>query len=99
MEFCGWRPEEIFVFFEQRFRTAVERLIRGAQETGKPLREMTEDLALTRFEEVKRRTEQPSAAGRCFSAGLALYQAEWIPVRLVRWLSRGYFNERMPYPV
>jgi len=95
MEFCGWRPEEIFVFFEQRFRTAVERLIRGALETGKPLRDMAEDVALRRFDEVKRRAEQPSAAWRCFSAGVALYRARWIPARLVRSLSIGYFNDRI----
>lgn len=87
---------EIFVFFEQRFRTAVERLIRGALEAGKPLREMAEDAALTRFDEVKRRTEQPSPAGRCFSAGIALYRAGWVPAGLVRRLSKGYFNDRVP---
>jgi hypothetical protein len=84
------------VFFEQRFRTAVERFIRGALETGKPLRDMAEDVALTRFDEVKRRAEQPSAAGRCFSAGIALYQAGWVSARLMRPLSKRYFNDRVP---
>jgi glutamate dehydrogenase (NAD(P)+) len=96
MEFCGWRPEEILLFLEQRFRTAVERLIRGSLEAGKPLREMAEDAALTRFDEVKRRTEQPSSAGRCFSAGIAVYRAGWVPARLMRRLSKGYFNDRVP---
>jgi glutamate dehydrogenase (NAD(P)+) len=96
MDFCGWRPKEILVLLEHRFRSAVERLIRGALETGKPLREMAEDVALTRFHEVKRRAEQPSAGGRCFSAGIALYRAGWVPARLVRRLSKGYFNDRVP---
>jgi glutamate dehydrogenase (NAD(P)+) len=96
MEFCGWRPEEIFVFYERRFRPAVERLIRGALEAGKPLREMAEELALARFAAVKRRAEQPSAAGRCFSAGIALYRAGWVPARLMHALSKGYFNDRVP---
>jgi len=96
MQFCGWRPAEIFAFFGQLFRPAVERLIRAALEAGKPPREMAEDLALRRFDEVKRRAEQPSLAGRCFSAGVALYRAGWVPARLVRTLSRGYFSDRVP---
>jgi hypothetical protein len=60
------------------------------------LREMAEDVALTRFDEVKRRAEQPSAAGRGFSAGIALYRAGWVPARLMRPLSKGYFNDRVP---
>jgi glutamate dehydrogenase (NAD(P)+) len=96
MEFCGWRPREIFAFLEQRFRTRVERMIHRALETGKPLREMAEDAALARFHEVKRKTEQPSLAGRCFSAGIALYRAGWVPARLVRRLSKGYFSDRVP---
>jgi len=99
MQFSGWRQEEILLFLERRFRAAVERLIRAALEAGRPLRDMAEDLALRRFDEVKRRTEQPSAAWRCFNAGVALYRAEWVPARLVRWLSKGYFNDRVPYPV
>jgi len=95
MEFCGWRPEEIHVFYERRFRAAVERLIRGALEAGKPLREMAEDVALTRFDQAKRRAEHPSAAGRCFSAGIALYRAGWVPAGLMRPLSKGYFNSRL----
>jgi glutamate dehydrogenase (NAD(P)+) len=96
MEFCGWRPEEIFVFFERRFRPAVERLIRGALGPGKPLRELAEELALTRFDAVKRRAEQPSVTGRCFSAGIDLYRAGWVPARLMQALSKGYFNDRVP---
>jgi glutamate dehydrogenase (NAD(P)+) len=96
MEFCGWRPQEIFAFFEQRFRTGVERMIRSALQTGKTLREMAEDMALARFHEVKRRAEQPSLAGRCFSAGTAFYRTGWVPPRLTRRLSKGYFNHRVP---
>jgi glutamate dehydrogenase (NAD(P)+) len=94
MQFCGWRREEILLFLARRFRPAVERLIRSALEAGRPLRDMTEDVALRRFDEVKRRTEQPSAASRCFSAGVAFYRAGWVPARLVRPLSVGYFNDR-----
>jgi len=96
MQFCGWRPAEIYAFLEQFFRPAVGRLIRAALEAGKPLRKMAEDLALTRFDEVKRRAERPSLAGRCFSAGVALYRAGWLPAGLVRTLSRGYFSDRVP---
>jgi glutamate dehydrogenase (NAD(P)+) len=95
MEFCGWRPEGIFEFFEQRFRAAVERLIRSALETGKPLRELAEEVARQRFHAVKRRAEQPSVAGRFFSAAIALYRAGWVPAGFVRPLSRGYFSDRV----
>jgi glutamate dehydrogenase (NAD(P)+) len=95
MEFCGWRPEQILAFYEQRFRPAVERLIGGARRNGKPLREMAEEVALERFDQVKRRAEQPTAAGRCFSAGIALYRAGWVPARVMRALSESYFNARV----
>jgi glutamate dehydrogenase (NAD(P)+) len=95
MQFCGWRREEILLFLERRFRPAVERLIRSALEAGRPLRDMAEDVALRRFDEVKRRAELPSAGWRCFSAGVALYRAGWVPARLVRPLSIGYFNDRV----
>ena len=68
----------------------------GALEAGKPLREIAEDVALRRFDEVKRRIEQPSAAGRLFGAGMALYRAGWLPARPVRRLSKAYFNDRVP---
>ncbi len=95
MEFCGWRPGEILAFYAQRFRPAVERLIAGARETGKPLRELAEHVALERFDEVKQRAEQPSAAGRFFIAGVALYRGGWVPARLMQALSKGYFNDRL----
>ena len=96
MDFCGWRPKEIFALLEGRFRCAVEGLIRSALETGTPLREMAEDMALMRFHEVKRATEHPSPAGRCFSVGTTLYRAAWIPAWLVCRLSKSYFNDRIP---
>jgi len=95
MEFCGWRPEEILLFFQQRFRPAAESIIRRAMETGEPLREVSEQVAIRRFREAKRRAERPTVAGRCFSAGIALYRAGWVPMRFVRVLSRGYFSDRI----
>jgi len=98
MDFCGWRPKEIFALLQHRYRSAVERLIRDALETRKPLREMAEEVALTRWQVVKQRTEHPSQAGRFFGAGIALYRAGWLPAWLVRRLSKPYFNGRIPEP-
>jgi len=95
MDFCGWRPKEIFALLEQSFRSAVERLICDAVTAGTPLREMAEAIAIRRFQEVKLRTERPSPAGRSFSAAIALYRAGWVPEWLVRHLSRGYFKSRI----
>ena len=96
MDFCGWRPEEIFSLIEHRFGGAVTGLIRDAMAKGKPLREVAEDVAITRWQEVKQRTEHPSAAGRFFRIGITLYRAGWVPARLVSRLSTRYFNGRIP---
>jgi glutamate dehydrogenase (NAD(P)+) len=96
MDFCGWRPGEVFAWLEHRFRGAVERLIRDALEAGKPLREKAEDVAFRRFREVKLRAEHPSVLGRAFGAAIAIYRAGWAPAWLVARLSKGYFNQRIP---
>jgi len=56
-------------------KIVVEEEGSGALEVGKPLHEIAEYVALRRFDEIKRRAEQPSAAGRFFGAGIALYRA------------------------
>jgi hypothetical protein len=57
---------------EPTHKIVVEEEGSGALQAGKPLGETAEDLTLRRFDEVKRRIEQPSAAGRFFGAGIAL---------------------------
>ena len=39
MEFAGWRPGEIFAFYDARFRPRVESLIREASRLGQSLRD------------------------------------------------------------
>jgi len=41
--FAGWRPEEIFEFYDRRFRGRVEKLIRHALQSGRPLRAVAEE--------------------------------------------------------
>jgi glutamate dehydrogenase (NAD(P)+) len=95
MEFAGWRPAEIFDFYDRRFRARVELLIRDAGRSGQPLRAAAETLALARFDEVKRQAEGGSWAGRAVQAALVVYREGWLPGRLVRRMSDEYFQRRL----
>jgi len=95
MEFAGWKPEEIFEFYDRRFRGRVERLIINALQSGRPLRAVAEDHSRERFDQVKRLAENPSMRGRGIQAALAIYRRGWLPSRLVRRLSDGYFHSRL----
>jgi len=95
MEFAGWRPGEIFDFYDRRFRARVEWLIRDAQRSGQPLRVAAETLAFARFEDVKRQAERGSWARRGMQAALAVYREGWLPGRLVRRMSDEYFQRRL----
>jgi glutamate dehydrogenase (NAD(P)+) len=95
MEFAGWRPEEIFGFYDTTFRGCVERLIRSAQCSGLPLRDQAETSALARFADVKRQAERRSWNGTAVRAALAAHREGFLPARLVRWLSAEYFGRRL----
>jgi glutamate dehydrogenase (NAD(P)+) len=95
MEFAGWRPAEIFDFYDRRFRARVELLIRDAQRSGHPLRAAAEALARARFDEVKRQAERGSWARHAVQAALAIYREGWLPGRLVRRMSDEYFQRRL----
>jgi glutamate dehydrogenase (NAD(P)+) len=95
MEFAGWRPGEIVEFCDRRFRPRVASMIREAVEAGRPLREVAEAFALRRFAGVKRLAEQDSWRRGGLDAALAAYREGWVPGRLVRWLSAGYFGRRV----
>jgi glutamate dehydrogenase (NAD(P)+) len=95
MEFAGWNPAEILAFFDQHFRAKVESLIRKAKGSGESLRDTAEIAALARFEEVKRQAEHGSWTGRGLQAAITIYREGWLPRRLVRRLSGGYFQRRL----
>jgi hypothetical protein len=44
---------------------------------------------------VKRRAERDSWRRGGLDAALAAYREGWVPGRLVRWLSAGYFGRRV----
>jgi glutamate dehydrogenase (NAD(P)+) len=95
MEFAGWRPAEILEFCGRRFRPRVASLIRESERSGIPLREAAEAAALRRFAEVKTRAERESWSRRGAGFVLAQYRDGWLPGRLVRWMSAGYFARRV----
>ena len=95
MEFAGWQPEEIFDFYARRFRGRVESLVRTALRSARPLRDVAEEVSLERFDQVKRQAESPSWRSRAMLMGLAIYREGWLPRRLVRRLSEGYFQHRL----
>lgn len=92
MEFAGWRGGEILEFCERVFRQRVRRLIVDARREGLPVREFAEAQARPRFADVKRRAEEGSWGPRIARLGLAAYREGWVPARLMRWMSEGYFR-------
>lgn len=95
MEFAGWRTGEILDFCDHRFRPRVAALFEEARHSGTPVRDGAEAFALRRFAEVKRLAEQPSWGRGGTRAALAAYRQGWLPGRLVRRLSSGYFYRRV----
>jgi glutamate dehydrogenase (NAD(P)+) len=92
MEFAGWRTGEILDFCERRYSQRVASLIREARLANRPLREIAEVLARGRFDEVKRRAERRSPRRAAVEAALHAYREGWVPVRLVKRVSVGYFS-------
>jgi glutamate dehydrogenase (NAD(P)+) len=95
MEFAGWRPAEILEFCGRRFRPRVEALLHEARRSGVPVRRLAEELALRRFAEVKTRAERESWGRLGVESVLALYREGWLPGRLARRMSEGYFARRV----
>ena len=95
MEFAGWRTGDILEFCDQRFRPRVASLLLEAHQSGSPMRDVAEAFALRRFASVKRLAEQASWRRDAIEAALAAYREGWLPGRVVRWLSAGYFSERV----
>jgi glutamate dehydrogenase (NAD(P)+) len=92
MEFAGWRPGEILGFCDRVFRPRVAALIREARAADRPLREIAEAFARERFDTVKREAEKRAWRRAGFEAALGAYRRGWVPARLVKRLSAGYFN-------
>jgi hypothetical protein len=68
---------------------------RTALRSARPLRDVAEEVSLERFDQVKRQAESPSWRSRAMLMGLAIYREGWLPRRLVRRLSEGYFQHRL----
>lgn len=92
MEFAGWRADEILRFCGEVFGPRVERLLKEAGRSGRPLRGYCEEVARERFAAVKERAERGSWSGRVVEAGLSVYREGFLPERLVKWASEGYFQ-------
>ncbi|MFO7691908.1 MAG: Glu/Leu/Phe/Val dehydrogenase dimerization domain-containing protein [Vicinamibacterales bacterium] len=95
MEFAGWRTGEILDFCDHRFRPRVATLFEEARQSGTSVRDVAEAFALRRFDNVKRLAEQDSSRRHGVEAALAAFREGWLPGRLVRRLSVGYFNARV----
>ena len=95
MEFAGWRPEEILQSYTGGFRRRVEGLILNALTSGRMVRQVAEALALERFLSAKRTAEAGSPRWQVMNVGIELYREGWVPRRLMRWMSEGYFKDRL----
>ncbi len=70
---------------------AILNLLAEADRTGRPIRSLAEEAALSRFERVKLTAENPSLRGRLMNVGLSLYRNGFLPGRLVGRMALGYF--------
>ena len=95
MEFGGWRPGEIFDFFEKRFRPKVSSLIRDAKRSGNPLRESAEIHARERFAKVKRQAESGTWKNWGMNMVLTAYHKGLLPSRFIRRMSDNYFQQKL----
>jgi glutamate dehydrogenase (NAD(P)+) len=92
MEFAGWQTDEILDFCGRRYGPRVASLIREARLADRPLREIAEGLAVGRFETTKRQAERRSWRHGGVEAALRAYREGWVPARLVKRVSLGYFS-------
>ena len=92
MEFAGWRRGEIIDFCARHFRPRVASLLREAERTGRSPRDVAEALAVERFARVKAQAESGSSGLAVRGIALTLFREGWLPARLVRRLSDGYFR-------
>ena len=92
MEFAGWRREEIVDFCARHFRPRVASLLREAERAGRSPREVAEALAVDRFARIKSQAESGSSRLAARGLALTLFREGWLPARLVRRFSDGYFR-------
>ncbi len=95
MAFASVSRAAIEAFIETEFGNRVTALLRLAARRGSTPRQLAESIALERFEQVRRRAENPSAGGRLFGAALDLYRRGWVPGFPVGLLSVGYFRRQL----
>ncbi len=95
MEFGGWRSDEIFNFFDKRFRPKVSSLIKDAKRSGISLRESAEILARERFDRVKRQAESGSWKNWGMNAVVTAYHKGLLPSRFIRRMSDKYFQQKL----
>ncbi len=91
MAFASIKHDDIRDFIKNCMALAILNLLAEADRTGRPIRSLAEEAALSRFERVKLTAENPSLRGRLMNVGLSLYRNGFLPGRLVGRMALGYF--------
>jgi hypothetical protein len=73
----------------------VASLFDEASRARRPVQDVAEAFALRRFADVKRLAERDSWQRRSIEVALEAFREGWLPNRLVRRLSVGYFRRRV----
>ncbi|MHB1295903.1 MAG: Glu/Leu/Phe/Val family dehydrogenase [Anaerolineae bacterium] len=94
MLFAGHGRAFVVELIKRGYAATVDRLLADSAASGRPLREIAQELALRRFQEVQQEAAKPSLTGRVFALGLECYRQGIVPAGVVARMSRGYFERR-----
>ncbi len=92
MEFASIAPSKIAALIESSLGAAIAAILRKSAGSGRPPGPVARELALRRFEQVKRIGEHPGLAGRLLSLGLVLYRQGIVPSSITAPLAERYFR-------
>ncbi len=95
MELAQVGPARIASFVEQHMGARIAWLLEEARRRHVPARELAVPLALSRFQQMRQRTDRPRLRHRLFHLALESHRRGWIPSVLVSALSLSYFEKML----
>lgn len=98
MRFAAVAEARIEAFLLNSVGAWIDALLVRADEEGVPARRIAAPLARARFEEVRRRAEQPGVAGRVVDGLVELHRRRLVPRRLVGAFAPRWFESALAPP-
>ncbi|MBN1314341.1 MAG: Glu/Leu/Phe/Val dehydrogenase [Anaerolineales bacterium] len=95
MEFASVRKERIAEFIRDVIGGKIANILNRALEQSVHPRQIAVPLALNRFQQVQRTSNNPTALGKMFDLAMSFYRRGWIPGDLVGRLSLSYFERTL----